>query len=71
VKPVLSDRLRAILSDGSSQLVTPRVVDGRRYAAFQVPSPLRLKQLSWLDATGRPFASTTAVPRYGFRQFQP
>jgi hypothetical protein len=64
-------RLRATLSDGSVQLVTPRVVDGRRYAAFQVPSPLRLKQLSWLDATGWPFATTTAVPRYGFRQFQP
>ena len=26
--------LRATVSDGSTELVTPRVVDGRRYAAF-------------------------------------
>jgi hypothetical protein len=63
--------LRASLSDGSTQLVTPRVVDGRRYAAFSVGSALRLKRLTWLDATGQAFASTTALPRYGYTQFQP
>jgi hypothetical protein len=63
--------LRATLSDGSAQLVTPRVVDGRRYAAFSVGSSLRLKRLTWLDAAGRAFASTTALPRYGYTQFQP
>jgi hypothetical protein len=63
--------LRAILSDGSTQLVTPRVVDGRRYAAFSVGSALRLKRLTWLGAAGQAFASTTALPRYGYTQFQP
>jgi len=64
-------RLRATASDGSTQLVTPRVVDGRRYAAFSVGSALRLKRLTWLDAAGQAFASTTALPRYGYTQFQP
>jgi hypothetical protein len=64
-------RLRATLSDGSTRLVTPRVVDGRRYAALSVGAALRLKRLTWLDAAGRAFASTTALPRYGYRQFQP
>jgi hypothetical protein len=63
--------LRATLSDGSTQLVTPRVVDGRRYAAFAVGSALRLKRLTWLDTAGQAFASTTALPRYGYTQFQP
>jgi len=64
-------RLRATLSDGSTRLVTPRLVEGRKYAAFSVRAPLRLKRLTWLDAAGRAFASTTALPRYGYRQFQP
>jgi hypothetical protein len=64
-------RLRATLSDGSTRLVTPRVVDGRRYAALSVGAALRLKRLTWLDAAGRAFASTTALPRYGYTQFQP
>jgi hypothetical protein len=47
------------------------LVEGRKYAAFSVRAPLRLKRLTWLDAAGRAFASTTALPRYGYRQFQP
>ena len=66
-----TDRLRATLSDGSTQLVTPQVVGGRKYAAFVVGTSLRLKRLTWLDATGRAFASTSALPRSGYTQFQP
>jgi hypothetical protein len=65
--------LRATLSNGSSfpELTTFCVLDGRTYAAFIVPSPLRLSRLSWLDAAGRVMASTTALPRKGYVQFQP
>jgi hypothetical protein len=63
--------LRVVLSDGSVLLVTPRIVDGRKYAAFIVPSSLRLAKLTWLDARGRIIASTTALPQYGYVQFQP
>lgn len=63
--------LRATVSDGSTQLVTPRVVDGRRYAAFVIGKSLRLTRLTWLNAAGREIASTTALPRYGYTQFQP
>ncbi|MFY9930730.1 MAG: hypothetical protein WAK82_22285 [Streptosporangiaceae bacterium] len=63
--------LRATMSGGHTQLVTPRVVGPRRYAAFVVPDPLRLVRLTWLDASGREIASTTALPRYGYTQFQP
>ena len=63
--------LRAVFSNGSSELATPRVIDGRKYAAFIVPSPLRLSRLTWLDAAGRAIASTTALPEYGYVQFQP
>jgi GNAT superfamily N-acetyltransferase len=41
-------RLKAVLSDGSVTLAAPRVVDGRKYAAFIVPSPLRLSRLTRL-----------------------
>lgn len=64
-------RLRATLSDGSTRLVTPRVVGGRKYAAFAVATSLRLDRLTWLDAAGKAFASTTALPRSGYTQFQP
>jgi len=64
-------RLKAFLSNGSSELATPRVVDGRKYAAFVVPNALRLSRLNWLDAAGAVIASTTALPRYGYVQFQP
>ncbi len=63
--------LEAVLSDGSSELVTPRVVDGRKYAAFAVPASLRLSSLAWLDAAGGVIASTTELPRYGYVQFRP
>ncbi len=63
--------LEAVFSNGSSKLVTPRVVDGRKYVAFIVPDPLQLARLTWLDAAGRVIASTTALPRYGYVQFQP
>jgi hypothetical protein len=64
-------QLAATLSDGSSQVPDFCVVDGRTYAAFIVPSPLHLSRLTWLDASGRVMASTTALPRYGYVQFQP
>ena len=66
-----SARLRATASDGSVQLITPRVVDGRRYAAFVIGTSLRLERLTWLDATGKAFASTTSLPRSGYVQFRP
>jgi hypothetical protein len=64
-------QLAVTLSDGSSQTPDFCVVDGRTYAAFVVPSPLHLSRLTWLDASGRVMASTTALPRYGYVQFQP
>jgi len=64
-------RLKAVLSNGSSEVATPRVVDGRKYAAFIVPNPLRLSRLIWIDTRGRVIASTTALPPYGYVQFQP
>ena len=64
-------RLRATVSDGSTQLVTPRVVAGRRYAAFVIGTSLRLERLTWLDAAGKAFASTTSLPQSGYTQFQP
>ena len=64
-------RVRAVLDNGSSVLATPRIVDGRKYVAFVVPSPRSLHRLIWLDAAGRVMASTTAVPQYGYTQFQP
>ena len=63
--------LRAVLSDGTSELATPRVIDGRKYVAFIVPGTLGLSRLTWLDAAGRVIASTTALPPYGYVQFQP
>ncbi|MGH3254438.1 MAG: hypothetical protein ACRDOU_03375 [Streptosporangiaceae bacterium] len=63
--------LKAVLSNGSSELVTPRVVDGRKYVGFIVPDPFQLARLTWLDAAGRVIASTTALPQYGYVQFQP
>jgi hypothetical protein len=63
--------LEAVLSDGSSELVTPRAVDGRKYAAFAVPASLRLSSLAWLDAAGGVIASTTELPSYGYVQFRP
>jgi len=64
-------RIRAVLDNGSSVLATPRIVDSRKYVAFVVPSPRSLHRLIWLDAAGRVIASTTAVPQYGYTQFQP
>jgi hypothetical protein len=64
-------RVRAVLDNGSSVLATPRIVDGRKYVAFAVPSPRSLHRLIWLDAANRVIASTTAVPQYGYTQFQP
>ena len=63
-------RLKVTASDGSVKLITPRVVEGRRYAAFVIGTSLRLERLTWLDATGKAFASTTALPRSGYTQFQ-
>jgi len=70
VSPVTA-HLRATLSDGSTRLVTPQMVDGRRYAAFAVGTSLRLERLTWLNAAGQEIASTTALPQFGYTQFQP
>jgi len=64
-------RIKAVFDNGSSVLATPRIVDGRKYVAFVVPSSRSLHRLIWLDAAGRAMASTTALPRYGYSQFQP
>ena len=58
------------MSGGHTQIVTPRVAAGRRYAAYMVPAPLRLVCMTWLDASGRKIASTSTPP-YGYTQFQP
>jgi hypothetical protein len=63
--------LKATLSNGSSELAQFCMVDGRNYAVFVVPDPLWLSRLTWLNAAGQAFASTTALPRYGYVQFQP
>jgi hypothetical protein len=66
-----TDQLTATLSNGSTVSAAFCVVAGRNYAAFVVPNPLRLAKLTWFDAQGRTIASTTALPRYGYTQFQP
>ncbi len=66
-----SGGLMATLSNGTSEPATSCLVDGRTYAAFIVPSPLRLAKLTWFDRQGQAIASTTALPRYGYVQFQP
>jgi hypothetical protein len=66
-----TDQLTATLSDGSTESAAFCVVAGRNYAAFVVPNPLRLTKLTWFDARGQAIASTTALPRYGYTQFQP
>jgi hypothetical protein len=66
-----TDQLTATLSNGSTEPATFCVVAGRKYAALIVPDPLRLTKLTWFDARGRAIASTTALPRYGYTQFQP
>jgi hypothetical protein len=63
--------LQATLSNGSTEPATFCVMSGRKYAAFIVPNPLRLTKLTWFDAQGRIMASTTALPQYGYVQFQP
>jgi len=64
-------QLRAASSDGSVQLVTPTLAGGRRYAAFVIGTSLRLERLTWLDASGRAFATSTVLPRDGYTQFRP
>jgi hypothetical protein len=70
VSPVTAS-LAATLSNGSAEQAVFCVAGGRRYAVFVVRSPLRLSRLTWLNAAGRVIASTTALPRYGYVQFQP
>jgi hypothetical protein len=64
-------RIKVTLSNGVTELATMRVVDGRKYAAFIVPSQLRLAKLTWIDTRGRVIATATALPQYGYVQFQP
>jgi hypothetical protein len=63
--------LKATLSNGSSELASFCIADGREYAVFVVFDPLRLSRLTWLDSRGRVIASTTVLPRHGYVQFQP
>jgi hypothetical protein len=64
-------RVVATLSNGTTELAEMRVVNGRKYAAFIVPGQLRLAKLAWIDARGRVIATATALPQYGYIQFQP
>jgi len=64
-------RLEATLSDGTSELAYPRIVAGRKYAAFAVGGSARVTRLAWLGGNGEVLASTTAIPRNGYVQFQP
>src|ERR1039458_6061146 len=64
-------RLKATLSDGSSELVTPKLVAGRKYVAFIVGHPLRLTRLTWLNAAGQTVASGTGLPPGGSTKFLP
>jgi len=64
-------RLEATLSDGVSELAYPRIVAGRKYAAFTVGGSARVTRLAWLGGNGEVLASTTAIPRNGYVQFQP
>jgi hypothetical protein len=66
-----TDHVTAELSDGSNVSARPLVVDGRKYAAFFVTGQLRVFWLNWVDATGRPIAGTTGLPRHGYMQFWP
>jgi hypothetical protein len=70
VSPVVT-ALKATLSNGSSEMAKWCVVDGRKYAAFVVPNPAGLSRLTWFDAAGKVTASTTALPKAGYVQFQP
>jgi hypothetical protein len=64
-------RVIAELPDGTSVSARPLVVDGRRYAAFFIPGPLRMFWLNWVDTSGQPVAGTTGLPQSGFMQFLP
>jgi hypothetical protein len=70
VSPATAE-LDATLSNGSTHPVTLSVVAGRKYAAFAVGTSLRLTRLTWRNAAGHVFASTTRLPLYGYLQFQP
>jgi hypothetical protein len=63
--------LTAQLSTGAAFPVTPVVVDGRRYAAFFVPSPAHLTYLTWDNAAGLEIARIRDLPVYGYTQFKP
>jgi uncharacterized protein YigE (DUF2233 family) len=53
------------------QPVTLCVVAGRKYAAIAVNASLRLTRLTWRNAAGQAFATTTRLPPYSYVQFQP
>ena len=63
--------VRAVFDNGTSTLATPRVVEGRKYVAFIAYPSRSVDRLIWLDASGTVIASTTAVPPFGYAQFQP
>lgn len=70
VSPATAE-LDATLSNGSTHPMTLCVVAGRKYAAIAVDTPLRLTRLTWRNAAGQVFATTTKLPLYGYVQFQP
>jgi hypothetical protein len=64
-------RLTAYLSDGGAMSVTPVAVEGRKYAAFFVPSPTHLTRLDWDNSAGQEIAAVRGLREYGYTQFQP
>jgi hypothetical protein len=64
-------RLTASLSDGSSLTIRPVTAGGRKYAAFFVADPAHLDELNWYNLAGQRIAQDTAIPDYGYTQFQP
>lgn len=64
-------RLIPHLSNGVVMLVTPVTVEGRKYAAFFVSSPVRLARLSWDDAANQEISDVQDLSEYGYTQFQP
>ena len=64
-------QLMATLSDGSLSRRSSAWWTGGRTRRSSSAHPLQLSRLTWLDASGRVIASTAALPRDGFVQFQP
>lgn len=62
--PVSPRTARALvrLSDGTTKILTPVAVRGRKYLALTVTGQVRLARITLLDATGHVFATSSPVP---------